>query len=167
MRLKSHPKLLFGVAGGALLASGLGLGVVGSDGWVLRAFHSPSVADAWQLQGAKVAQRVVAGDEAFWLSPAGAKALTPVVETTSVLNNGVAKDFERGARITISGTHERRLDVVSITPSPIGAALVEGHGRPLILVTARDAADTGRLVRFWVEDAVGESDATSTANKAL
>jgi hypothetical protein len=171
MRLAGRSIALLLVGASVGLVGATGLGSVGSDGWITQAFHgqlasSEPADEVWARSSGKPMQRVVSGDENYWLSPAGAKALTPAVQTPAVDFAPVAKGFEVGARLVLSGTGERKFDVLSVVPLPAESALADGQGRPLLLITARDVSDAGRLTRFLVEaDAPGAPAAV--VNKAL
>jgi hypothetical protein len=118
------------VAVAAVLTAGaVGLGALGSDGWIATGYPGRHTAEVW----GKGAIKPIAADEAYWLK-SGRADITPVaVHVPGKLSFGP-------------------LDVLSVGPVPASLGVTADALQPMVLVTARETTAQGtRLIRFIVE----------------
>lgn len=123
------------VAAVAILTVGaIGLGTLGSDGWIASGYAGRQAADVWGPDFySPGALKPVAADEAYWLK-AGRSDMTPAVA-----------HFPQ--RLSFGP-----LDVVSVSPLPASIRIAAEALHPMVLVTVRETTAHGpRLVRFIVE----------------
>jgi hypothetical protein len=111
--------------------------------------------DAWLAAGyGRDRSTVVAGaDEAAWLASRAPIGLKPVAVAAPVPQSDSpahSRLFAVGARLAISGPEALRLEIISAQPTSAESGLVDGQGRPLVVVTARERNGV-RLIRLLVE----------------
>jgi hypothetical protein len=172
MRRRLSPlKVLASVTG---LVGCLGVGVVGTESWILGAFQSEMRHQTWASRVADVGHRTVqsgiAGDESFWLSPAGATPLTPALQVQAepsaarLDSEPHSARFQPGLRITLSGSTARHLIVETVVQVTGPTTPVTDRGAAAYLVTAVEKGST-RVVRFLVD--AHEVAPPAPVNKAL
>jgi hypothetical protein len=109
--------------------------------------------DAWLAAGYGRDRIAAVGgaDEAAWLAQPAPVGLKPAAATLPTAESAVqSRLFVVGARLAINGPEALRLDIISAQPASAESGLVDGQGRPLVVVTARERNGV-RLIRLLVE----------------
>lgn len=113
--------------------------------------------DRWLASGygRATSMAMTGGDEAYWLTRRAPTAPAPtlaVAPSGNMLDPATIRSraFEVGTRLVLSGVETLNLEIITAVATTPESGLVDGQGRPLIVVTARERHGV-RLVRLLVE----------------